>query len=106
MRRYRVALDPEVISDLASIRDFTASAVGAGIADRLIDRVLTYMDTFETAPKRGVSRDDVRPGLRTISWRQTVTLIFVVDDEQGTVVFLGALFRGRNVEVALQERSE
>ena len=104
MRSYRVALDPAAVEDLAAIRAFVADAAGESVAERLIDRVLSHIDGFATAPKRGRARDDLRIGLRTIGWRRTVTLIFAVDDDAGTVVFLGVLFRGRNVEAALQAR--
>ena len=62
------------------------------------------MDGFATAPKRGIARDDLRPGLRTVSWRRTVTLIFAADDHAENVVFLGVLYRGRDSEAVLQER--
>ena len=104
MRRFRVCLDPAAIADLDRIRAFVAQAAGKSISDKLIDRVLGYIDGFDSAPKRGAARDDVRPGLRTIAWRRTVTLIFVVDDAAGAVVIIGALYRGRDVEAALRDR--
>lgn len=104
MRRYRVGLDPEAISDLFAIQTFVAEAAGKTIADKLIDRVLAYIDGLNTAPKRGTARDEIRPGLRTITWQRTVTLIFVVDDEAATVFVIGALFRGRDVDAALRDR--
>ncbi len=104
MRRYRVGLDPAAIADLDGIRAFVAEAAGKAISDKLIDRVLGYIDGLDTAPKRGVARDDVRPGLRTMTWRRTVTLIFVVDDGAGAVIVIGALYRGRDVDAALRDR--
>jgi plasmid stabilization system protein ParE len=104
MRRYRVGLDPEAIADLKAIRTFVAEAAGNAIAEKLIDRVLAYIDGLDTAPKRGAARDDIRPGLRTITWRRTMTLIFVVDDGAGTVVVIAALYRGRDVDAALRDR--
>lgn len=104
MQRYRVGLDPAAIADLDAIKAHVTEAAGKAIAFSLIDRVLGYIAGLETAPKRGAARDDVRPGLRTVAWRRTVTLIFVVDDEAGSVVVIGALYRGRDVESAMRSR--
>jgi plasmid stabilization system protein ParE len=104
VRLYRVAIDPGAVGDLDEIRAFVAEAAGKAISDKLIDRVLAYIDGFDSVPKRGAARDDVRPGLRTITWRRTVTLIFVVDDAAGAVVVIGALYRGRDLEAALRDR--
>ena len=104
MRRYRVGLDPAAIADLDGIRAFVAEAAGKVISDKLVDRLLAYIDGFDSVPKRGAARDDVRPGLRTITWRRTVTLIFVVDDAAGAVFVIGALYRGRDVDAALRDR--
>ena len=104
MRLYRVAIDPGAVGDLDEIRVFVAEAAGKAIADKLIERLLVYIDGLDSVPKRGAARDDIRPGLRTITWRRTVTLIFVVDDAAGAVVVIGALYRGRDVEAVLRER--
>jgi toxin ParE1/3/4 len=101
---YRVGIDPDAIADLEGIRTHVAKAAGTGIANKLIDRLLAYIERFDIAPARGTARDDVRPGLRIVSWRRAVTLIFVVDDAAGAVVVIGALYRGRDIEAALRER--
>lgn len=104
MRRYRVGLDPAAVADLDAIKAFIKTQAGEPIAHALIDRVLGFINGLDIAPKRGAARGDVRPGLRTVAWRRVVTLIFMVDDEAGTVIVIGALYRGRDVEAALRER--
>lgn len=104
MRLYRVGLDPATIADLDAIKAYITKEASETIANRLIERVLGFIDGFGTAPKRGAARDDIRPGLRILSWRRTITLMLVVDDHAKTVVVIGALYRGRNLEAMLNDR--
>lgn len=46
-------------------------------------------------------RDDLRPGLRTISWRRRVTIALVV--EEAVVVIVGIFYGGRDFESLLSD---
>jgi toxin ParE1/3/4 len=89
VKQYRVVLDPEAIADLNAIRDHIAEKAGKPVASKVTERVLNHMQSFEMAPKRGVARDDLRPGLRTVGWRRAFRFIFFVDDVAAKVVFFG-----------------
>jgi toxin ParE1/3/4 len=56
------------------------------------------LDTF---PERGITRSDMRPGLRLLGYRRQVTIAFTVHD--GNVFILRILGRGQNVQSELEE---
>jgi len=104
LRRYRVDLDEGALEDLSAIRRHIADASGRSAADRFLCRVLQHFEGFASAPKRGVAREDLRPGLRVVGWRRVLTLAFVVDDAAAQVTILAVYYRGRDVEAALRRR--
>ena len=105
MRNFTVALDVDALDDLAAIRAHITQASGSIIADRFVRRVFDYVDGFRAAPFRGTLREDIRPGLRTVAWRRTLTIAFVVDEASDAVIVLAALYRGRDVEAVLKRRT-
>lgn len=54
-------------------------------------------------PLRGVSREDIRPGLRVTHHRCRTVIAYAVDSESRTVSILGVLYGGRDLEGALAE---
>jgi toxin ParE1/3/4 len=50
-------------------------------------------------PHRGRTRDDLRPGLRTIGFRRRVVIAFAVFEDAVTVV--GIFYGGRDYEAIL-----
>ena len=54
-------------------------------------------------PLRGVSREDIRPGLRVTHHRGRTVIAYVVDSESRTVSILGVLYGGQDSERALAE---
>lgn len=105
MARYAVVFDRDAHADLAGIRDHIAQARGPDVAEAFIGRLITHCETFATVPHRGTKRDAIRPGLRTVTWRRTITIAFIVSDEQSRVVVLGAFYRGRDVLSVLKRRN-
>ena len=105
MPRYTVTFDRDAVADLSEIRDYIAKARDREFANAFIDRIVSYCESFARLPHRGTKRDKVRPGLRTVGWRRTVTVAFQVSDADRTVVVLGIFYRGRDVEGALRSRT-
>lgn len=101
MRSFSVAFSAAAIADLEAIRDYIAEA-----RYRLRKRVRrAAFRTLRTAPRRGTKRDDIRPGLRLIGWRRTVTIAFAVDEGAERVDVTGIFYRGRDVVAALGRRT-
>ena len=82
--RYTVIFDPDALADLAAIRDYIAQARGAELAQDFVGRVVSHCESFRTLPHRGTKRDAIRPGLRTASWRRTITIAFEVSEGAGS----------------------
>jgi plasmid stabilization system protein ParE len=83
---------------------FIEKARDREFANAFIDRIIGYCESFAALPHRGTKREEIRPGLRTVGWRRTVTVAFQVFDTDRTVVILGVFYRGRDVEGALRSR--
>ncbi len=106
MTKYTVEFDDEAFQDLAGIRDHIAMVGGSAAAAGFVDRVLSHLEGFQDTPKRGYLREDIRPGLRTVGWRRTLTIAFTVDDAGATVRILAILYRGRDTGRVLMQRRE
>jgi toxin ParE1/3/4 len=94
---YQVRLTGDAEDDLRDIYDYIA-AQGSPIAARsFVNRILGYLSGFDTFPKRGTLRDDIRPGVHVIGFERRVSIAFVVEAED--VVILRILYAGRRLEV-------
>ena len=104
MGGYEVVLAEAALEDLAAIRKHVAITSSPQAADRLLERIFDHLDGLATTPMRGTSRQDIRPGLRTMGWRRTLTIAVWVDEAARRAVVVGVFFRGRDVASALRKR--
>lgn len=98
---HRLVFTPEARDQLAALHAYIASVADAGTAARFVDGIIDHAATLRDFSARGTPRDDLRAGLRTLSWRWRVTLAFVVEEHD--VVVIGAFYGGRDVESLLKE---
>jgi toxin ParE1/3/4 len=103
---FRIEFDEAALGDLADIRDFLTGARDADFAGEFLSRIFDWLSDFDTLPRRGTRRDDVRPGLRIIGWRRTLTVAFAVDEARETVTIFAVLYRGRDVDTVLRDRND
>ena len=54
-------------------------------------------------PLRGVSREDIRPGLRVTHHKGRTVIAYAVNEASLTVSILGVLYGGQDLEGALAE---
>lgn len=95
-----VVFAPEALIDLRQLYTVIAIDAGAGRAQSYTDRIAQHCLGLMTFPDRGVARDDLRPGLRTIAFRRRVTVAFHVSD--GAVTVDRILYGGRDLEAAFE----
>lgn len=57
-------------------------------------------------PLRGVSRDDIRMGLRVTHHKGRAVIAYAVDPESRRVSILGVLYGGQDLQTALAEGGE
>lgn len=96
---FRVVYAPEAKAQLVALYHYVAGEASPGVARQFVDAILDHVDTFDRFPHRGAPRDDIRPGLRTTSFRRRVTIAYATDDQ--TVTILGIFYGGQDFETIL-----
>ncbi len=100
-QRYEVLFTPEAEADLLELYDYIADHSSADRALGYIERIEVWSDSLQTFPERGVVRNDIRPGLRVLSFDRRVSIAFQVTPE--AVIILRILYAGRDVSGAFDE---
>jgi len=94
VKRYEVIFLPHAERRLDVIEAYIAEHSSPAIAERFVAALTRRVLHLETFPFRGTPRNDVEPGLRTIVYRRTVTVAYVVED--AAVVVVDFLYRGED----------
>lgn len=95
----RVVFAPEAETQIGELYDYIASRATAEVAGRYVDELIDSCEGLAVFPTRGSARDDIRPGLRTTSYRKRTVIAFAVSGERLMVV--GVFHGGRDYESAL-----
>lgn len=96
---YRVVFAPEAEDQLDELYRYIAGQATAEIADRYVGRVIDYCEGLAEYPIRGTARDDIRPGVRTTSYKKRTVIAFAV--RENLVLILGIFHGGRDYESIL-----
>lgn len=96
---YRVVFAPAAEEQLDELYSYIAAAATPKVADDYVGRVIDRCEGLADFPITGMARDDIRPGLRTISYRKRTVIAFAVVDD--LVLILGVFHGGRDYESAL-----
>lgn len=78
----------------------------SGFPDRTegyISAIFDYCDELADFSFRGIARDDLRPGLRTIGFRRRVVIAFAA--QKSTVEILGVYYGGQDYESLLSNEN-
>lgn len=94
---YKVVFSPEAENDLLELYLYIAEHTGNARALAYIERLERYCKGFEEFPERGISRDDLFPGLRVVGFERRVSIAFHVHAD--TVTFDRILYGGRDLEI-------
>ncbi len=97
----RVVFSPEAEEQLLSLYRHIATAASPAIATRYTGGIVDFCESLQTFPYRGMSRDDVRPGLRITGYRKRVLIAYAVDAEALSII--GIFYGGQDYETLLQE---
>ena len=101
MNHYQVILSETVEIQLADAKARISLIATPSTVDGYIAGILAFCDDFTMFPHRGINRDDIRPGLRVVSYRKRVDIAIVVDDDARTVSILHVFFGGQDYETLL-----
>ena len=99
--KYRVVFSPEAEEQLAELYRYIASVASPVVAERYVNAIISYCETLETFPLRGVPRDDIRPGLRITNYRKRAVIAFDVAGD--LVSIIGVFYGGQDYQTALQD---
>ena len=99
----RINLTPEAERQLNDIDDWIAKQATADIARRFVSAILDHIDGILVFPLAGRPRDDVRPGMRTTTYKKRTLIAYAVDESAGEAVVnvLGVFHGGQKWEAAL-----
>ena len=97
--QYTVVFTPEAQEQLLALYRYVATAASPEIAERYTNAIITHCDDLRTFPNRGVSRDDVRPGLRITNYKKRAVIAFAVNAD--LVSIIGIYYGGQDYAAAL-----
>jgi toxin ParE1/3/4 len=100
MKRDGVVFTPEAEEQLAELYRYIEESASPEVALHYTTRVVEYCLGLETFPERGTPRNDIRPGLRTTSYKRRTEIAYTT--EHGRVEVIGIFHGGRDYERALQ----
>jgi toxin ParE1/3/4 len=82
--------------DLSQLFEYIAKQSGSVRAFNYTEQIRAFCLGLATFPERGRQRDDLRPGLRLISFKRRVTIAYHIS---GTRVIIDRIaYAGRNIE--------
>ena len=96
MKERAVIFSPEARDDLAALYGWIAAAAHPQTALDYIERIEIYCHGMSIGSERGTRRDDIRPGLRIVTFERRVTIAFTVGAARVTILRL--FYAGRNWE--------
>ena len=103
MKQYSVVFAPQAQDQLVALYRYIAKQGSSVTADRYTEAVVACCEALATFPNRGVSREDVRAGLRLTHYRGRTMIAFFVDEARQEVAIVGVFHGGQDYESALAE---
>jgi toxin ParE1/3/4 len=85
-------------ADLDDIFAWIADRAGLEVALAYTSRIEHFCREMMPFPQRGTSRDDIRPGLRTLGFERRATIAFTVKGDE--LIILRILYAGRSLDLA------
>ncbi|HEX8192266.1 MAG TPA: type II toxin-antitoxin system RelE/ParE family toxin [Allosphingosinicella sp.] len=95
---HRLAFRPAARADLAEIHAWVAARAGPDVALDYVLRIHEACHSLCDFPSRGSPRDDLAPGLRTVSFERRAVIAYLV--EPSAVRIVRILHHGREVRRA------
>jgi toxin ParE1/3/4 len=99
-----VSFRPAAEADLLSLYYYVAEASGPITAASYIDRIEAACLSLAQFPNRGVKRDDIASGLRTLTLERRLTIAYRVHRTEVEIVTIA--YAGRNFERDLRDEDK
>jgi toxin ParE1/3/4 len=91
-----VSFSADAERDLLEIKAYVAAVAGSSVAEAYVLRLYRHCMSLSTFPQRGVRRDEIRRGMRTLGYRRIATIAFLYREQE--VVILRVFHKGRDVD--------
>jgi toxin ParE1/3/4 len=85
---------------LDDIFAWIADRAGLEVALAYTSRIERFCREMMPFPQRGTSRDDIRPGLRSLGFERRATIAFTMKGDE--VIILRILYAGRSLDLAFE----
>lgn len=102
LKQYVIVWMAEAAADLRHINQWLSDRADRETADRYVDEIYDHANRLTYLPLRGAPRPDLGDGLRSVAWRQHVTILYRVTDD--TVVIIAVRYAGQDWPGLLQDR--
>jgi toxin ParE1/3/4 len=99
MKTYEVRFRPSAERDLFELYTRIAERAGEHVAVAYVDRITESCRSLAVFPRRGLNRNDLRPGVRQVGFERRATILFRVLPDR--VQILRILNGGRDIDAAL-----
>lgn len=99
--RFQVIFTPEAEFQLKALYEYIAAEASPATAKRFTDAIVERCLNLNTMPHRGTPRDDIRRGLRTLSFRRRAMIVYTADAAQ--VAIVGVFYGGQDFEALIRE---
>lgn len=101
----RVNYTPEAQQQVNALDDWITEKASSDVAQRFVSAILDCIDGILVFPHAGRARDDVRPGMRTTTFKKRTLIAYEVDESSGELVVnvLGVFHGGQDWEAALRD---
>ena len=76
MTHHRITFRTEALEQLEEIYDYIAAAGSPGNAAGFTESIISFREGLADFPYRGMARDDLRPGLRTIGYKKSTMIAY------------------------------
>lgn len=83
---FAIAYRQIAIDDLDELAAWIERAADRRTADRYLARVRRKIDTLTDFPYRGVARDDLQPGVRSIGFERRLIIFYIVAGQTVEIV--------------------
>lgn len=104
MKRAGVVFSPEAEQQLVSLYDYIAGQASPAVATKFVGAIVDRCESLGDMPRQETARGDLRPGLRTISYRRRVVIAYAV--EKPTLTIVGVYYGGQDYESILRDGDE
>ncbi len=94
----RINYTPEAQQQLNALDDWITEKASRDVARQFVSAILDHVDAIVVFPLAGRARDDVRPGMRTTTFRKRTLIAYEVDHSSAELVvnILGVFHGGQD----------